>query len=121
MRFMTMVKSKENSGWPPPALMQAIDELGQEATKAGVLVETGGLLPSDRGASLRLSADGDIAVTDGPFAETKEVVGGFAVYEVKDKAEAIEWCRRFIDLHRVHWQGWEGEIELRQIMDAPPR
>lgn len=119
MRFMTMVKSKESSSWPPAALMQAIDELGKEANKAGVLVTTGGLMPTAHGATLRLSADGNIAVTDGPFAESKEVVGGYAVYEVKDKAEAVEWCRRFIDLHRVHWKGWEGEIELRQIMEWP--
>lgn len=120
MRFMTMVKAKEGSGWPPPALMQAIADLGVEATKAGVLVETGGLLPSSQGATLRLSADGDVTVTDGPFAESKEVVGGYAVYEVKSKEEAVEWCRRFLDVHRIHWKGWEGEIEMRQIMEQPP-
>jgi len=114
MRFMVMIKSAESSGPPPRALMEAIAKLGEEGARAGVLVETGGLLPSATGARVRLS-NGKLAVTDGPFAEAKEVIGGYAVYEVGSKREAVEWTSRFMELHREHWTGWEGEAEIRQI------
>jgi hypothetical protein len=120
---MISVKSAENNGPPPKELMDGIAALGVEATKAGVLVETGGLLPSAMGARVRVS-NGRITVTDGPFTEAKEVVGGYAVYDVKSKEEAIEWTKRFMELHKQHWNGWEGESEIRQIMDfgsAPGR
>ena len=84
--------------------------------KAGVLVETGGLLPTAKGARLRLAGE-KVSVSDGPFSEAKEVIGGFAVYDVKSKAGAIEWATRFINLHKQHWPGWEGEVELRQLME----
>lgn len=119
MRFMTMVKSAERAGPPPQALMDAIAKLGEEAGKAGVLVQMGGLMPSVAGARVRLSA-GKTTVTDGPFAEAKEVIGGFAVYEVPSKQEALEWTKRFLSLHQEHWPGWEGEVELRQLFEAPP-
>ena len=117
MRFMTLVKSAENAGPPPKALMDAIWKLGEEATKAGTLVQMGGLLPSFMGARVRLSKD-QLVVKDGPFTEAKEVIGGFAVYEVKSKEEAIEATRRFLELHRQHWPGGEGEVELRQIYEG---
>jgi hypothetical protein len=116
MKFMTMVRASENSGPPPKALIDAIGELGMEATKAGVMVQMGGLLPTATGALVQL-AGGELTVTDGPFTETKEVIGGFAVYDVKSKAEAIEWSKRFLDLHRRHWPGWTGVVELRQMFD----
>jgi hypothetical protein len=119
MRFMIMVKSAESAGPPPQALMAALAQLGEEATRAGAMVETGGLLPSALGARVRLSA-GKLSVTDGPFAETKELIGGYAVYDVKSKQEAIEWTSRFMQLHKDHWPGWEGESEIRQIFDGPP-
>ncbi|MCL4846625.1 MAG: hypothetical protein KJ066_08825 [Acidobacteria bacterium] len=114
MRFMAMVKSKENAGPVPQALMEAIATLGEEAGRAGVLVQMGGLLPSGSGARVRVS-DGKLTVTDGPFTEAKEVIGGFAVYELGSKAEALEWTERFMRLHIEHWPGWDGETELRQI------
>lgn len=119
MKFMTMVRSAEGAGFPPKELMDGIVNLGIEATQAGALIETGGLMPSSEGALMRLD-DGEIVVTDGPFAEVREVVGGYAVYDVKSKSEAIEWARRFIELHKLHWPSWNGEIEVRQIMDGPP-
>jgi hypothetical protein len=94
--------------------MDAMGKLAEDATKAGVLVETGGLLQSAAGARVRVSG-GKITVTDGPFAEAKELVGGYAILEVKSKAQAIEETRRFMELHRQHWPGWEGEAEIRQI------
>lgn len=117
MQFMIMVKGPENAGPPPQELMAGIARLGEEAAKAGVLVQTGGLMPSAMGTRIRVARD-KIAVTDGPFTEGKEVVGGYAVYELNSKEEAIEWTRRFMVLHRDLWPGWEGEAELRQIMNT---
>jgi hypothetical protein len=118
MRFMIMVKSNERAVPPPPALMVAIGALGAEAKDAGVLVEIGGLLPSAMGARVRLSA-GKLTVTDGPFTEARELIGGVAVYDLKSKQEAIQWTTRFMELHKAHWPGWEGEAEIRQMFEAP--
>jgi len=121
MRFMTMVKAAETSGPPPAALQGAIAKLGEEATRAGVMVDMGGLYPSATGVRVRL-AGGKLTVTDGPFTEAKEVIGGYAVFELTSKQEAIEWTRRFMELHQAHWPGWQGETELRQMFgpsDAP--
>ena len=118
MRFMIMVKSAENAGPPPMALMEAIGKLGEEATRAGVMVETGGLLPSAMGARVRLSA-GKLVVIDGPFTESKELIGGYAVYDLTSMQEAIEWTSRFMQLHKEHWPGWEGESEIRQMFVVP--
>ena len=118
MKFMVMVKGAEPSGPPPQALMDGIAQLGMEAAKAGVMVETGGLLPSAAGARVRIR-NKKLSITDGPFTEAKEVVGGYAVYQVRSKEEAIEWTRRFMELHREHWPDWEGESEIRQIFEMP--
>jgi len=119
MKFMTIVKGPENTGPVPKALIDGIMQLGQEAGQAGVMVTMGGLMPSAASSRVRLS-NGKVSVTDGPFTEAKEVVGGFAVYDVKSKAEAVEWARRFMELHRQHWPGWEGEVEVRPFMEGPP-
>ena len=116
MRFMTLVKSPEGQQ-PPPALYQAIAELAKQAGKK--LVWTGGLTNTKDGALVRLQ-NGKIRVTDGPFSEAKEVIGGFAVYEVDSKQEAVEWCRRFVEVHQKHWPQWNGEVELRQLFEAQP-
>jgi hypothetical protein len=117
MRFMTMVKSVENSGRPPQALMDAIAKLAEEGTRAGTLVETGGLLPTAMGARVRVSG-GKLTVIDGPYAESKEVIGGYAVYDVKSMEEAVQLGTQFMEMHQKHWPGWEGECEIRQIYDA---
>jgi hypothetical protein len=114
MRFMMLVKSAENFGPPPKALMDAIGELAQEAVKTGTMVESGGLSPTAMSTRVRVSA-GNVTAIDGPFTESKEVVGGFAVFELKSKQEALEGALRFMELHKKHWPGWEGETEIRQI------
>src|SRR5688572_17440031 len=111
MRFITMVKSAEGEGPPPPELLEAIGKLGQETTQAGLMVDTGGLAPTAAAARIRLSR-GRMTVTDGPYAEAKEVIGGYAIFELDSKEEAVEQARRFMELHRQHWPGWEGEIEI---------
>jgi hypothetical protein len=114
MRFMMLVKSTENSGPPPKELMDAIAKLGEEATKEGSMIESGGLAPAAISTRVRL-VQGKITAIDGPFPETKELVGGYAVFEFKSKQEAIESTLRFMELHRKYWPGWEGETEIRQI------
>jgi hypothetical protein len=114
MRFMMIIKGAEGQGPPPPALFEAIGKLGAEETKAGRMIATGGLLPSLEGARVRL-AGGKLTVTDGPFTEAKEVVGGFAVFELPSKEAALESATAFMELHRTHWPGWEGETEVRQM------
>jgi hypothetical protein len=89
--------------------------LGEEAKQAGVFVDWGGLQPTAKGARARIE-NGRITVTDGPFTEAKEVIGGYAVYDVGSKDEAMDWTRRFLDLHITHWPKWEGEVEVRAIM-----
>jgi len=114
MRFMMLVKSAENCGPPPKALMEEIGKLAQEAVKSGTMVESGGLSPTAMSTRVRVS-NGKVTTTDGPFTESKEVVGGYAVFELKSKQEAIEGAMRFMELHKKHWPGWEGETEIRQV------
>jgi len=113
MRFMMIVKSVEKSGPPPKALMDAVAKLAEEATKAGEMIESGGLASTATGVRVRLSG-GKVTVTDGPFTEAKEVFGGYAVFELKTKQEAIEGAVRFMELHKQYWPGLEGETEIRQ-------
>lgn len=114
MRFMMLVKSAGNSGAPPKELMDAIAKLGEDASKSGTMIETGGLAPAAMSTRVRL-AQGKITATDGPFAETRELVGGYAIFEFKSKQEAIDSTLHFMELHRKYWPGWEGETEIRQI------
>jgi hypothetical protein len=119
MRFLMMVKSKEGQGQPPAALMQAIAQSGAEASKNGTMVLTGGLYPASQGDRVRVD-DGKVSVLDGPFTEAKEVVGGFAIFELKSREEALEAAKHFMELHRQHWPGWVGETEIRRLFDGPP-
>jgi hypothetical protein len=114
MLFMMLVKHAENYGAPPKELMEAIGKLSEEAMKAGTMVSAGGLGPTAMSTRVRVSG-GKVSTTDGPFTETKEVVGGFAIFELKSKKEAIEGAQRFMELHKKHWPGWEGETEIRQL------
>lgn len=114
MKFMMLVKHSENQGPPPQELMDAIAVLAEESVKAGTMLGSGGLAPLEKSTRVRVS-NGKLTVTDGPFAEAKEVVGGYAQFELKSKQEAIDGAVRFMELHRKHWPGWEGETEIRQI------
>jgi hypothetical protein len=114
MRFMFMVKSKELTGPPPQALMDAINKQTEDAVKKGTLVLAGGLAPVTQTQRVRIT-NGRINVTDGPFAEAKEVIGGFAIFDLASREEALKSAEAFMELHRIHWPGWEGETEIRQI------
>ena len=114
MRFMMLVKHPENfSGPPPRALMDAINKLTAE--NAGAMVAGGGLAPVADTTRVRITR-GDLRTIDGPYSEAKEVIGGFAIFDFKSKQAAIESAQHFMDLHRIHWPGWEGETEIRQIL-----
>ena len=114
MKFMMIVKHAENQGPPPKELMDAIASLAQEAAKAGTILGNGGLGPTALGARVRVSG-GRVTVTDGPFTEAKEVIGGYAQFELKSREEAVESAVRFMELHKKYWPGWEGETEVRQM------
>jgi hypothetical protein len=116
MRYMMIVKHAESQGPPPKDLMDAIAKLTQEEATARTMIGNGGLGPTAQGARVRLS-DGQITVIDGPFTEAKEVIGGYAQFELNSKEEAIEGAVRFMELHKKHWPGWEGETEIRPMMD----
>lgn len=121
MRFMMMVKTSEAAGPPSPALEAAIGKLMGEMAATGVLVDAGGLLPSAKGATLRLSR-AQVTVTDGPFLETKELVGGFAVLEAASKEDAVELGRRFLQVHAdTLGASYEATLEIRQMADQPAR
>jgi len=115
MRFMMLLKHAENSGPPPKGFMEVMAKLGEEAVKAGTMVVSGGLAGTAASTRVRLSK-GQITAIDGPFTEAKEVVGGFAILEFKSKKEALESAKHFIELHKKHWPGWEGETEVRQVL-----
>jgi hypothetical protein len=114
VRFMMLVKSAENSGFPPPELMEAIAKLSEDAVKAGTMIGSGGLSPMAQSTRVRLSG-GEVKVIDGPFSEAKEVIGGYAQFELPSKQDAVAGAIEFMELHRKHWPGWEGETEIRQI------
>ena len=114
MRFMMIVKHTEKQGPPPKQLMDAIAKAAEEASKTGTMLGNGGLGPTALGARVRVSG-GQLTVTDGPFTEAKEVIGGYAQFELKSKEEAVKSAVSFMELHRKHWPGWEGETEVRQM------
>jgi hypothetical protein len=115
MRFMMMVKHAEkNSGPPPKAFMDAMTKISEEAVKNGTMVLSGGLAPTAISTRVRLS-QGQVTPIDGPFTETKEIVGGFAILDFQSREEAIQSAISFMGLHKTYWPGWEGETEVRQI------
>src|SRR6185437_7501428 len=114
MRYMMIVKHREGQGVPPKELMQAIEKLSEEANKAGTMLGNGGLAPTAQGARVRVSS-GKVTVTDGPFTEAKEIIGGYAQFELPSKEAAIQSAVEFMELHKKYWPGWEGETEVRQM------
>jgi hypothetical protein len=115
---MTLIRTSKNAGAPPKALMDAIDEMAGEASRSGKMITAGGLAPIALGARVRLH-DGKVTVVDGPYTEAKEVVGGYAVFELPSKEEAVQMAVEFMELHKKHWPAWEGETEVRQLVGPP--
>ena len=116
MRFMIIVKASQDSEagkMPSQELLAAMGKYNEELVKAGIMLSGEGLQPSRKGARVRFSGDKRI-VTDGPFAETKELIAGFWMWQVKSKEEAIEWVKRCPN----PMPGTEAEIEIRQVFEA---
>lgn len=118
MKYLAFIRHAEShrEAGPPPALMEAMGRFVQKSLQDGSLVDTGGLLPSKDGFRIRL-AKGAISVTDGPFIETKEVIGGWAILNANSKADALRIAREFMELHRTPWPDFEGEAEVRPMFD----
>jgi hypothetical protein len=114
MRYMVMLSMKSDVGAPPPELMSAMDAAMGEAFASGLMIDAGGLMPMADSTQLTIRA-GALSRTDGPFAEAKEVVGGYAVLDVRSHEEAVEGARRMMQVHLDHWPGWEGSAEVRRI------
>src|SRR5262245_42122183 len=118
MKFMLIVKATKDTeaGTPPdPKLLEAIGKLAQEMGEAGVMLDTAGLAPSSQGVRVRLSG-GKLIASNGPFTNTPDLVGGYAIVEVQSKAEAVEWSKRFWKVHAdVLGPSYEGESEIRQV------
>ena len=118
MRFMMIVKANEDTEagvMPKTELLDAMGKYNEEIVKAGVLLGFDGLQPSSKGARIQIAADGTRTVLDGPFAETKELIAGYWLIQVKSKEEAIEWAMR---APAPHGPGKATHIELRQIFEA---
>ena len=116
MKYLSFIRSPEKfrDEKPPAALMEAMGKFVEKSTKDGSLVDTGGLAPSQAGFRMRL-ANGKLTTTDGPFVESKEVIGGWAILQADSKAEIVRVTTEFMELHRKHWPGFEGECEVRPI------
>ena len=119
MRFMFIVTHPGTPGSPTPELMEAMHKLADRAIKAGRMLDSGGLMPVATGAQVRIK-DGQLSVVDGPFVEAKEVIGGYAIFELRDKEEAVAMAKEFMQLHLDHMPEWEGTCEVRAFMSAPP-
>ncbi len=116
MKFLTMVTTTnpDKAGAPPPALFQAIAELGISSPG---LKDTGGMQDT-----AKVKVKGGELIVDGPYAEAKEAVGGFAIYELPTEADVVEYCKKFLELHRKHWPTWEGEVSVLELTNPgmPP-
>ncbi len=115
MKFLTMVvtTNPDKAGAPPPELFAAINELG--ASTGASMRDTGGM--KDTG---KVKVQGGQLIVDGPYTEAKEALGGYAIYELPTEAEVIEYCKKFLDLHRKHWPAWEGEVSVLKLMSMMP-
>jgi len=116
MKYLMLIKHAENFRREdvPQALMDAMGEFVTANLERGTILDTAGLQPTRDGFRVRLDG-GRLAVTDGPFVETKEVVGGYAMVQAPSRAEALQLATAFMELHRVHWPSFDGECEVRPL------
>jgi hypothetical protein len=114
MYYLFLVSSAETDGPPPMALMQEMDKLSERAVANGTMVLNGGLMPTSQSLRLRLKS-GKTVLTDGPFTEAKEVIGGFAIMQFATREQAIESLHEFMELHRLYAGDWEGVCEMRPV------
>ena len=120
MRFMMVVipegyEKAKPGAMPDAKLVAEMSRYNESLQKAGVLLSMEGLHPPSMGARVSF-AGGKPKVTDGPFTEAKEVIGGYAILKASSLERAVEMAREFMELHRKHWPGWDGETEVRQVL-----
>ena len=123
MRYMMFIKHTKDYAniQVPPALYEAMGKFIDDTAKKGQFVGGAGLLPTAEGSKVKLHG-GKITVTDGPFTESKEIVGGYALIDAASKEEALDVARRFMELHQKHWPTFEGECEIRPLeAEAQPK
>jgi len=116
MKYLSFIRSPESfrNQAPPPAMMAAMGEFVQKCFREGSVVDTGGLMPSKDGFRVRVE-NGQLTVTDGPFSESKEIIGGWAVLQADTREKALAIATEFMELHRKHWPGFVAESEVRPI------
>lgn len=114
MRYMMFIKHPQeySNADVPASLYEEMGKFIEETTKSGNFVGGAGLQPSSAGTRVKLKS-GTISVVDGPFIESKEIVGGYAIIDAKSREEALALARRFMELHQKHWPAFEGECEVR--------
>src|SRR5258707_397699 len=120
MRFMVIVKANKDSEagvLPDKKILEAMGKFNDELVKAGVMLAGEGLQASSKGERVKFSGK-ERVVGDGPFTETKEMIGGYAIFNVPSKKEALEWTQRFLEAHIGLWEQ-DLEVEVRQMMDDP--
>jgi len=121
MKYLSFIRSSESfrNQTPPPALMEAMGKFVEKSFREGTVVDTGGLAPSKDGFRVRIE-DGRLTVKDGPFSESKEIIGGWAVLKTETREQALRIATEFMELHRKYWPGFEGESEVRPIEFEQP-
>ena len=121
MRYMMLIKHTEDYRGKkiPDGLQEAMGEFIGEYAKSGKFIDGNGLKSTHAGKKIQMR-DGKLSVVDGPFTESKELVGGYAIFELESDAEALDVATKFMELHRIHWPEFEGESELRPIATGAP-
>ena len=116
MRHLILIKHSEHiRNLPfPPALNDAMGTFVTNGMKSGVILDTAGLKPTAEGKRVRVDK-GKLSVTDGPFTETKEIIGGYAMIEADSMEKAVDFAKEFMELHRVNWPEFDGECEVRAV------
>ena len=121
-RFMGFVRMEEGIGTPPQSLFEAMDAFIGERAANGTFVDGGGLYGTEDAVNFVVRR-GEVSRVDGPYAEAKEVVGGYSIIEARSPEEALAGARRVAEIHVQHWPGWEGSVEVRRISgpeEGPP-
>ena len=116
MRVLGLLKMSEQPGEPPAELFEAMDKTIKEISESATLIDTNGLVPSSVAAAVIHGSAGRISIVDGPFTESKELIGGYAFFEVETWEEAVETMRKIVAVHTDHWPSWEGSAEVRRVM-----
>jgi hypothetical protein len=121
MKYMMLIKHTDDyrGKKPPQGLMDAMDEFIGGYAKQGKFLDGAGLKSSHRGKRIRLH-NGNLTVIDGPFTETKELVGGYAIMDLEDDQEALDVAKKFMELHQKYWPEFEGESEVRPFEEGEP-